>query len=539
MGRGRGAAAALTVLASGLAVCASPARAAGRAPDRGDASAATTLILYDDGALGEASALSVANLASRFGARRTAPVRAYRAGDLARSRAAVYIGSSPGAGPPQTFLEEVLRTGTPVLWIGENLDQLAAAGAGLLERHGLAPRGLEARRVDRVRYKGVVLTRDADAGGPLVAVTVRGGAARILATGVTAEGDEVPWAVRSGNLTYVAENPFTATSETDRYLVLCDLLFDLLAPDAPERHRALVRIEDVMPTEDPGRLRAIADTLAAARVPFAIAVVPLYVGIRGDGRRREVRWTDVPRTLDALRYMIARGGVVVMHGYTHERDDVPPRVSGRGFEFWRGRLDAERGVVLEGPVPGDGAADASRRARRGLRELGRAGLARPVLFEYPHYAGSAEASAALARLFPAAYQRGLYFVGQLSGRPLDTASPVAQLFPYDVTDLYGWRVLPENLGRYAPTSSAGIPVRRVADLVRAAEANRVVRDGFASFSFDVADEPRALAAIVAGVQGAGYTFVSPLTLVPGPHGGAGRPTAPPPRPATEARVRGG
>ena len=256
-----------------------------------------TLILYDDdGALGEPSAISAANLASHFGAWRAIPVRDYRPGDLAGARAAIYVGSAAGAPLPPPFLDEVSSGEIPVLWMAENLGQLAGRGVHLRDRYGFEPGAHEERAVDRVRYKNVELTREPDGNGPLTALSVPGGgSARVIATAVTVDGDELPWAVRSGNLTYVAENPFTATSETDRYLVLCDLLFDLLAPGTPERHRALVRIEDVLPTDDPSRLRAVADTLAAAGVPFAISIVPLYVDPRGADRPLERRPADAGR----------------------------------------------------------------------------------------------------------------------------------------------------------------------------------------------------------------------------------------------------
>ncbi|ACL65583.1 conserved hypothetical protein [Anaeromyxobacter dehalogenans 2CP-1] len=482
-----------------------------------------TLVLYDDGdpALARASAISAANLASHFGPWRTLAVRDYQPGDASRARAVIYVGTAGAAPPPPALVDEVLQGTPPVLWLDEGLER-PGSRARLLDRYGFAPGAPEAQRVDRVRYKGVELSRDADAAGPLHTVTVRGGAARVIASAVTADGAEVPWAVRSGSLTYVAENPLVATAEGDRYLAFCDLLFDLLAPATPERHRALVRIEDVLPTDDPARLRRLADTLAAAGVPFGVAIVPLYVDDRRPDRRRVVRWTDAPAALAALRYMLARGGVPVMHGYTHQRDATPSAfggVSGLDFEFWTGRVDAAGTVRLEGPVPGDGAERARRRALRGLRELERAEIDRPEIFEYPHYAGSAEASAALARLFPAAYHRGLYFSGRLGGPAADGGGePVAQLFPFEVTDVYGWRVLPENLGRYAPYGGSGVRARRVEDLVRTARASRVVRDGFASFFFDARDDPRALAEIVRGIQAAGYAFVSPRALVPRPHG---------------------
>ena len=74
---------------------------------------------------------------------------------------------------------------------------------------------------------------------------------RVVAQAVRSDGSTFPWALRSRNLTYVGELPFVYTSETDRYLVFADLLFDALAPRTPERHRALLRLEDINPRTDP------------------------------------------------------------------------------------------------------------------------------------------------------------------------------------------------------------------------------------------------------------------------------------------------
>jgi uncharacterized protein YdaL len=82
-----------------------------------------------------------------------------------------------------------------------------------------------------------------------------------------------------------------------------------------------------------------------------------------------------------------------------------------------------------------------------------------------------------------------------------------------VTDVYGFRVLPENIGNYQPwAENTGVPIRLVEDLVANARANLVVRDGFASFFFHPFFPTSVLREIVRGVQGEGYTFVSPASL---------------------------
>ena len=103
-----------------------------------------------------------------------------------------------------------------------------------------------------VRYKGTALSRWTRRTDGLRRVQiVRKSEVRVLATAVRGNGSTLPWAVRSRNLTYVAELPFTYTSETDRVLAFADMLFDVLAPETRERHRALVRLEDINPRTDP------------------------------------------------------------------------------------------------------------------------------------------------------------------------------------------------------------------------------------------------------------------------------------------------
>jgi uncharacterized protein YdaL len=484
------------------------------------------LVLYDDrgswGWLGELYATLAGNLASHFGEWRALPVRRYRAGDLSRAAAGVYVGSTYDEELPASLLDDVLSSKVPVLWAGDNIWQLAKRAGRFGERFGFVPGTYDQRQFNAVHYKGETLSREpGNPAHPLSLRMVNGGPAKVLATATGMDGEHIPWAVRAQHLTFLVENPFAYVSETDRYLVFCDLLFDLLKPDTPERHRALVRIEDVMPIDDPGRLRAIADTLAAEGVPFAIAVIPLYVdpwgtGPGARGEARTVRWTDVPDTLAALKYMIAKGGVPVMHGYTHQaanRKNPSNGVSGQDFEFWTAHLDDSHDVVLDGPIAEDSAEFVASRARRGLEELDAAGLGRPDIFEFPHYTGSATDSRTLTQFFGAAYHRGFYFGGLLTERPPDARHFVGQFFPYEVTDVYGWHVLPENLGYFTPGGHHREPARLAADLIHNAKVNRIVRDGFASFYFHTYYDAQILNGIVKGIKQAGYVFVSAQELV--------------------------
>src|SRR5262249_23843259 len=155
-----------------------------------------------------------------------------------------------------------------------------------------------------------------------------------------------PWALRSKNLTYVGEIPFAYMTANDRYLAFADFLFDALAPATAERHRALVRIEDVSAVEDPAALRAIADYLSSQMIPFSVAVIPKYVdplGVYNDGVPETHRLSAFGSVTNALRYMMLKGGKLIMHGDTHQYSNVAnpyDGVSADDVEFYRTHIDA-------------------------------------------------------------------------------------------------------------------------------------------------------------------------------------------------------
>ena len=501
-------------------------------PDRGasaqavpvtNAPTGTTLVLYDDGGpwgyLGELYAIAAGNLASRFGTWSAKPVGQYQAGDMAGFRAVIYVGSTYDQPIPVAFLDDVLGGTRPVIWIFDNIWQLANRAPAFAATYGFDPWYFDTSSVAEVRYKNVALTRYApNAAGIMVHSALDPAKATVLATAVRADGTTFPWAVRSGSLTYVGENPFAYISERDRYLVFCDLVFDALAPQTAERHRALVRIEDVSPAEDPAQLRKIADLLYGQRVPFSVAVIPVYtdpLGFYNGGVAETRRLSQQAAFVSALKYMVSRGGTLVLHGYTHQFGNLINPYSGVSaddFEFWLAHVDALNYVVWDGPVPGDSAAYASGRVTSGLAEIRAAGIAAPTIFEFPHYAASAVDARTISAMIGTAYHRGVYFRGALTGAGDDAAHYIGQFFPYRVSDVYGFSVLPENMGSYEPVPYNNNPVRLPADLIAAAHAARVVRDGVASFYVHPYHPTSILKQIVDGVKREGYTFVRPSAL---------------------------
>src|SRR5690606_23511667 len=153
----------------------------------------------------------------------------------------------------------------------------------------------------------------------------------------------------------------------DRYLVLCDLLHDILNVPAATQHRAMVRLEDVGALVLPSTMRRLSDFLFNRAIPFSIAVIPFYrdpLGEYNGGTPMEVHLANATRLKNALNYAVARGGKIVMHGYTHQyasKRNLYTAVSGDDFEFWDA---ADNRPVLE-----DSEEWAAARLDAGLQEL--------------------------------------------------------------------------------------------------------------------------------------------------------------------------
>jgi uncharacterized protein YdaL len=480
------------------------------------------LILYDVtgrwGQLGELYATLTANLAGHFGRWTAKPARDYGRGEIDRHTAVLYIGSTFGEQLPEALLDDVLRTSRPVVWLGHNIDQLERRAGDFRARYGWRPLVLDRSPVSKVRYKGRSLTRwTRQSGGIMRYAAVDRSRVRVLAEAVRANGSRFPWALRSRNLTYVGELPFQYTSETDRVLVFADLLFDALAPRTRERHRALVRLEDINPLSDPRQLRAAADYLHGKGIPFGFGVSPYYRDPQGrEEGPDDVRLRDAPEVVAALKYLLRKGGVLVGHGYTHQWDggsNPYNGVTGDDVEFYRVTETPDGDVHQQGPLPSDDSvAWAESRIVAANRELAAAGLRPPRIFEFPHYTASDRGYRAAARRFASRWERSLYFAGLLRGGPVSYRRSEGQFFPYVVRDVYGSKVLPENLGSIAPSTWHAYKARQPKDLVRAARANLVVRDGFAAFYFHPFLELDYLKRTVEGIEAAGYTFVDPASL---------------------------
>jgi uncharacterized protein YdaL len=497
--------------------------------------ASTALVLYDNTGgyafLGEQNAIGLANLAGHFGTVTTEPVSAYTAGQMESFTATLYVGSTyydnSNDAIPLAFARDVMTSTRPVIWLYDNIWRLSndMGAAAVSTKYGWDPSTsyFDTNPISSVSYKGQTLNRAAaNQGGVLPARITDPSKVTVLATAHdSTTNTDIPWAVRSGNLTYIGDQPFAYVDETDRTMAVADLLFDALAPGTAARHRALVRLEDISPASDPTEMRAAADYLYSQNVPFSFNIIPVYKDPRGvynNGTPETVRLRDAPDVVSAIKYLLNHGGTLVMEGYTHQYsniDDPYTGVTGDDFEFYLSHIDANDDVILDGPVPNDSTSWAQGRLDSGFKEFAAAKLAKPTIFVSPHYAGSQADYKAFAASFRARYDRTLYFNGQLTGAKPNYTHIFGQYFPYVVKDVYGQTVLPENLGDYEPIELNNHPIRLPADIVNEARQNLVVRDGFASFFYDPSNGVDPLRQIVSGIKALNaYTFVAPAAVLP-------------------------
>ena len=520
----------------------------------GGSGSGTALVVYDTtgtwGWLGEMYAMAAGNLASHFGKVTAEPVASYVAGQVGNYTATIYLGSTYNEPVPAAFLNDVLSTTHPVIWAGSNIWQLtgtegSAADTAFKSVYGWDPSNSYIDTTDNpvtVSYKGQTLSRNAGNGADvlapaittasLVSVLAQANCTATCAPIAQTTGTSFPWAIRSSNLTYVGEIPFSYISESDRYLAFSDLLFPALMPGAATTHQGLVRLEDVDPTANPTVLRQFADYLFSQHVPFSVAVIPEYTDPKGTyngGRPQTVTLAQAPAVVSALKYMQSKGGTIIEHGNTHQYSNVANPyngVTGDDAEFFRAQCATTQTppyqfhspclntdwVTWTGPLPGDSSTWAAGRATAGRKLFTQAGLAAPTIWETPHYFASAADYAGIDSVYATRYERELFVSGQLSGSPLDYSRIVGQFFPYVVNDVYGEKIIPEDLGNYEPTTENNNPPRTPADIIHNAQVNLAVTQGVASFFFHPTYSLTYLQQIVTGIKSLGYTFVAPAGL---------------------------
>lgn len=532
------------------------------APTAAQTTTLKTLVLYDAPAagvdanrLGKAYAIMLGNLLGHWNTKvDLVPVQTYTAGQLNGYDATFYIGSHYDLPLPTSFLTDVSATTKTVVWFKYNLWQYAWNTAfNFSARYGMTFYGLRGLNAppsaqnpapgffDTVAYNGRTLKKFYDynattgtvAADPDIGAVTLTTSPAIAATKVSISnpvtGETLPYIVKAGtNFWYVADLPLSYIGPRDRYLVLCDVLHDMLGVTTPINRRALVRFEDVSHLVTPSHTKTLTDYLRPKNIPFGIAVIPHYrdpLGVYNNGAPEDVPFASSSPLRTALNYMVPRGGRVVAHGWTHQYAAVRnpwTGVSADDFEFWDN--------VHNQPVAEDSYAWALGRVDAAILELGTSTY-KPFAFEIPHYQGSPNAYAAVRARFATSWGRLVYYTSAPNTQPrLAAGNPdrdfaVGQFFPYVIRkDYYNNKVLPENLGNIEydlgaldPSSNYNYTAQ---DLLLNADNAMVVRDGFASFFFhpfwlDASLGKPGLAdfkAVVTGITARGFIWADPAAL---------------------------
>ncbi len=436
----------------------------------------SALIVYD-GPDEEQSELMtaryIANLLGHFGIKPEI-VRAtdYPAGHLSQFSAAFIIASAFYGPLPQALIQDAARSEKRICWLNRNIEQLLAE-PGIAEKLGFRfERYVDLRGDVSVLFKGRALPKK-DSPINIVSIT-NPSKAEVLA--LARNGDRsVPYVIKSGNFWYFADAVFSYTVEADRSLVFSETLHDILGQQHGSSRYALVRIEDVNPESDPDQLRAVADLLFSRGIPFQVSLIPIY---KNPSRLVEIYLPDRPRVVEALQYMVSRGGSIILHGVTHQLHGI----TSDDFEFW----DA-----LTGRPPREPGNAIVQKLDLGMEECFRAGVF-PIAWETPHYAASISTYELLQRFFSHVYDR----------RMVADDRKTAQDLPYEIEDIYGQWVIPENLGYVSleePDPGA---------IVEGAERMLCVRDSIPSFFFHPFVSTSYLKTIVDGFKRHGYRFIS-------------------------------
>ncbi len=415
----------------------------------------------------------------------------YEPGSLSRYDAVFYIGGTHKAINP-AFLDDVYMSGKPVAWMGRGLDWLGA-------EHPLSKYGIGYSRVETDEPFTTVSYKDTDLKktDPVASVTYVSDESKArVVSWMDSNSESAPYLINSGNFWYFADMPMVSRSPEgasgdSAYLVLADVLHDILDQPHAEEHRAMVRIEDVHPNSDIGALDTLVDYLYQKGIPFGVGLIPVYIN---PGTGEEVHLSDKPDFVEAIKRAEAKGGTIVLHGYTHQLYGV----TAVDHEFYDNRT---------GQFPaGESIESVSSRIETALREVNGQGIY-PKIWETPHYNASNLTHSVVAEYFNIVWERR-----------------DAPFFPYVVhLEETDQTALPETLGYIRGAD------RTAENLVSMAEKQKVVRDGYASFFFHLHIQEGQMHEMVDGLQAEGYQFISPAEA-------AGLPYSPPPPPSWVSRV---
>jgi len=447
-----------------------------RPPTASRPSPTRVLMIYGEGAQAALTAQwvvpALTNLLGHFEVITTVlPAGAYRAGQIEGHDVAIYLGL-PGAGAlSDALVSDLCNSSHAVCWLGGGLDQAARRFSP--DRYGFRVDGTSGPDTyPRVTYRSQILKRPRM---PLtrLAVTHRP-SCQVLAS-VDQGGPPLAYAVRSGRFWYFADVPLMELSETGSYLVLSDQLHEVLGQQHSARRTAMICIANVTAETPAGTVRALAGYLSGEKLPYAIAVVPIFRDPRAE---IEVRLSSRRALVGAVRGAQRAGAAIIAEGLTHQL----MKATGEDGEFW----DMARNRPPVGHTP----AHTDERMREAIAELGRCGLY-PVAWSTPEGRASSADYAEIARRFSTTWERRLTSV----------LAPAPQPLPFLVSrDSFGERVVPDNL---SPLRRGGQEVETILEQVR---CHTVVSDPWVTVSVSPSAPLEAVRVLIAGLREMDYEF---------------------------------
>lgn len=432
-------------------------------------------------------------------------VSQYQAGDAFAVKHTFYIGSTYDHPIPEALISDI-AAGAKLSWISYNIWKLdnSALNASLAQ-FGLqyndvieaTTPGQISRTFNTIEYNNYDFKKDLEP-MDIVAMAADESQVNVYAWAKNSAGQRLPYAMKSGNFWYFADNPFVYVYERDRYLVFADLVPLMLGIDVSCQPRAIIRVEDVSPNANASELATVFGILDSEKVPFGIATIPIY---KNEATQLELKWSDNPAALAEMLKAQSGYGQILQHGYTHTYPGLlnPSGESGTDWEFWN--------INTNSPIAALTPELAAQRVKDGRDELLSYGLW-PRAWVTPHYA----ANPTYYSEFKDAYWRFYERRTLMSGNTV-----VGQFFPYPVRDINDrGLILPENTNFISEGNL-------LPDILETARANLAMRcpwmgGFFHPFLLDPdytgvnAVSPEELRQFFTDVRALGYTFVNPSSV---------------------------
>lgn len=367
------------------------------------------------------------------------------------------------------LIEDLTRNDKPVVFMNKNLEQI---DNNFLKDKGIS---IEERKLSssQIYYKDVLLPKS-DTALTNVRVT-KPDKVVIYARAVLSKYKKSAYIVKSDKFWYIADNPLSKAREGSSYLAFLDILHNIVK-DHEQHRKAVIRVDNINPNSNPGKLQTIVDFLWFSKVPFAMSVTPVY---KKSEKSKAVYLSQKKDLIKVIKDGQEKGGVVILNGYTHQR----VKETGTDIEF--GNV-AEQGKKLPEDKLGT-----EKRVQLAIKEMEKSGFD-PKVWQTPYYRATPEDYKIFSKYFKFVFERG-------------TEPPS----PFIIEkNSQGQKVVPENLGYVAYNKT---PLKET--IPERAWRMQVVRDTYAGFSIQDSISTEQLVKIINKVKGMGYTFISPYQML--------------------------